>query len=613
MGVAPKFELAKGRTRYVCPYRLHHAMEDLRQVELFAGDVERAVGPDDVATREMIEAMVAGLGEGRWSGDRDAWEVPVEDRLWQAVTTDRHGCLGRTCAHARNCPQLEARRRIKEADVVVANHDLVLADLAGDGKLIGAARDAIYVFDEAHHLPDKAVSAFASSHLLGASRRELVRLAKLAGAVADVSSPADRVGVEGLRDEAQALEAHLGEVQRYFSALASLAPTDTAPRPALEFPESGFPEALADVAVSINAGAYALLNGLAAVLEALACGRDADRARQALFDKLIADVGVHVGQVEAIARTWALLASEPTADAPPIAKWVEARITRSTGTPVADFHLHASPVVADGLLRRLLWSQAAGAVMTSATLASLGTFDDFVRRAGLRGLPALTCVDLPSPFDYRSQAVLEIVPLAASPKDDVARTAEIQSYIAAYVGADTDEGTLVLFTSRRQMEAVARSLPAALRARVLMQGEQPKMQLMRTHCARIDRGEPATIFGLDSFAEGVDLPGRYCTHVVIARLPFAVPDTPVQNALSNWIARRGGNPFAELSVPDTARKLEQRAGRLIRTETDRGRITVLDTRLWTTGYGRAILRGLPPFRLVAMGREVELRCGAAMP
>jgi ATP-dependent DNA helicase DinG len=611
-GVAPKFELAKGRTRYVCPYRLQEAVAAQQQVDLFAGDVAHACRHDDAAAGATLDAMQAHVADGRWNGDRDAWATPLDDRLWQAVTTDRHGCLGRRCPHAGGCPQLEARRRIREADVVVANHDLVLADLANAAKLLGPARVAIYVFDEAHHLPEKAVSAFAQRHALGASRRALARLAKLAASVVAVVPPADRACVERLREEALALERDLGEVHAYFAALASLVPTDAVPRPSLAFPESGFPQALTARAQAINRTSGTLREALGAVLDALVRERGADRTRQPRVDRLTAELGIHAGQIEAIGKTWALLVCAPKPDAPPIAKWVEAiGAKRGMAGASVDFQLNASPVVAGAYLRALLWREVAGAVMTSATLTSLGTFDDFVRRAGLRGFPALSCVDLPSPFDYRSQAALEIVPLAASPKDAVAHTAEIQSYIAAYIGADIDEGTLVLFTSRSQMEAVAQGLPTALRARVLMQGEAPKSQLVRRHCARIDRGEPATLFGLDSFAEGVDLPGRYCTHVVIVRLPFAVPDTPVHSALSTWIARRGGNPFVALSVPDTARKLEQRAGRLIRTETDRGRITVLDTRLWTTSYGQQILRGLPPFRLIAMGREVVLQDGGA--
>jgi ATP-dependent DNA helicase DinG len=104
------------------------------------------------------------------------------------------------------------------------------------------------------------------------------------------------------------------------------------------------------------------------------------------------------------------------------------------------------------------------------------------------------------------------------------------------------------------------------------------------------------IFGLASFAEGIDLPGGYCMHVVIAKLPFAVPDDPVEAALAEWVESRGGNPFMEISVPDAALRLVQASGRLLRTEEDTGRITLLDRRVVTRQYGRRILDSLPPFR-----------------
>lgn len=610
--LTPKIELAKGRTRYVCPYRLQQAVEDLRQIQMFTADTRaRAVEDrEDAAARQTVGEMAARLHDGQWNGDRDLWETPVEERLWQALTTDRNGCLGRTCAHYRGCPQVEARRRIKEADIVVANHDLVLADLSNKGKLIGAPGECLYVFDEAHHLPDKAIAAFASGHLLGASRRQLDRLAKLATSIAQVVPPADRENLRAMRADAQALEEKLDDLQRFLASLQSLVPSDRIPRPTLEFQMSALPEEIEQTGISVLTLTGALGDQTATALDALARALTADRARQPLIEKLIADLGFHVGHLDEIRTTWELLMKAPSESAPPIAKWVEIWVPRQGGTAnmsALDFHVQASPVVAGGYLRALLWSKAAGVVLTSATIASLGSFDDFRARAGLARLPQLRCVDLPSPFDYANQAVLEIVALKASPKLVEAHTDEIVPLIESYVASERAEGTLVLFTSRRQMEAVAGRLPTHLRDRVQVQGVRPKGQLVQEHRSRIDRGEPATIFGLDSFAEGVDLAGRYCTHVVITKLPFAVPDHPVINALSAWIERRGGNPFLEIWVPDTARKLEQRVGRLIRSEADTGRVTVLDTRLWNTRYGKQILMGLPPFRLVALGRDVALR------
>jgi len=234
----------------------------------------------------------------------------------------------------------------------------------------------------------------------------------------------------------------------------------------------------------------------------------------------------------------------------------------------------------------------------------MGNFDDFLRRTGLASYDVAT-VDLPSPFDYQTQGTINI-PAMPNPKDYDKHTTALTDRLIGDLGKQGPEGMLVLFTSRRQMEDVAGRLPEALRARCLVQGEQSKREIIEEHCKRIDAGKPSVIFGLSSFTEGVDLPGAYCSMVVITKLPFQVPDSPVLRALSDWIERRGGNPFIEISCTDASRKLEQAVGRLIRTETDYGQVVITDPRLWDTRYGRAILKGLPPFRVVAKGKEVRV-------
>ena len=122
-----------------------------------------------------------------------------------------------------------------------------------------------------------------------------------------------------------------------------------------------------------------------------------------------------------------------------------------------------------------------------------------------------------------------------------------------------------------------------------------KSSLLEQHCGHIDAGVPSAIFGLASFFEGIDLPGSDCGHVVIAKLPFAVPDDPIAASHSELLQTQGRDPFMEISVPDAAQKLVQASGRLQRTEDDEGRITLLDKRLLTRRYGRAILETLPAF------------------
>ena len=154
----------------------------------------------------------------------------------------------------------------------------------------------------------------------------------------------------------------------------------------------------------------------------------------------------------------------------------------------------------------------------------------------------------------------------------------------------------MLFSSRRQMRDVLDKMPASLVNIILVQDDLTKQVLLDRHRSRLDKDEGSIIFGLASFAEGIDLPGKYLSHVVITRIPFSVPDDPVEKTLSEWIEAKGGNPFLQITVPDASIRLVQAVGRLLRTESDTGKISMLDRRVQTKRYGKQLLNSLPPFR-----------------
>ena len=228
--------------------------------------------------------------------------------------------------------------------------------------------------------------------------------------------------------------------------------------------------------------------------------------------------------------------------------------------------------------------------MTSATLSALGKFDRFQERSGIP--PTARWKQVASPFDA-SKAVFAVPAMMSLPSDAESHTAELTELIPELI-AD-DDGALLLFTSRRQMESVLEVVEGILPHHILVQDRMSKNALLTQHRAFIDGGERSAIFGLASFFEGIDLPGAYCSHVVIAKLPFAVPDDPIAAAHSELLEAQGRDPFMEISVPDAAQKLVQASGRLLRTEADEGRITLLDRRLVSRRYGRAILETLPGF------------------
>ena len=601
-GLTASIALAKARTRYVCQYKLLQSIAEMSQSSMFEKS-ERADGVDPDEIRQDVEDMAKEFAEGLWDGDRDTRKV-VTDEVWKSITTDRNGCLNRGCAHFKSCAQVKARVRIKEADIVVANHDLVLADLAmGGGKILPSPEETFYVFDEAHFLPEKAVNVFASSHFVAAERRAAEKLVMLAPTIGDTLGYGFDELAHSIAEEAGRLGDGLRDIQSYLNGLAQLIPSDKIPRPTLEFQESCIPAEFFEIGNNIKAAANRITDLLAKVQEVIGEILKVDRSKQALLEKLLSDIGFYVGRAEEVSTTWDLFLAEPETGAPPVAKWIEAVKFKKT----IDFQINSSPVVAAGYLKSLLWEKAAGVILTSATMSSLGSFEDFLRRAGLKSYGSLVSVlDLPSPFDYATQGTLEI-PAFPSPKNEEAHNKALVAEVNANIAAmDKATGMLVLYTSKRKMNHVVENLPAALRKLVLVQGAQSKDSIISEHKARIDAGQPSVIFGLESFSVGVDLAGAYCVHVMVTQLPFAVPDNPVLRALSAWITAKGGDPFMQITVPAAARKLEQSVGRLIRSELDYGRVTVTDPRLWDSRFGRAILRGLPPFRLIAKGKEVFL-------
>jgi ATP-dependent DNA helicase DinG len=282
------------------------------------------------------------------------------------------------------------------------------------------------------------------------------------------------------------------------------------------------------------------------------------------------------------------------AERPPNVRWLSVETFAKQKTLV----IHAGPMTAAYFLDRSLWMRAYGVVLTSATLRGMGLFHRFRMDCGLQRFDEQHFLAVPSPFNYNDQATLNLPAMQYLPNEQHKEwRGEVVSKLAEII--DTSEATLVLFTSRQVMEDVYRQLPAELAALVLIQGDtlSPKNMVLR-HIRQIEAGHGSIIFGMDRFAEGIDLPGSLCTHVIITKLPFPVFTRPIEQAKQEWIIRRGGQPFTALSLPAVSVKLIQACGRLLRKETDSGRITILDRRLLTKGYGKQLLQHLPDYRLM---------------
>ncbi|HEZ4273910.1 TPA: ATP-dependent DNA helicase DinG, partial [Neisseria meningitidis] len=353
------------------------------------------------------------------------------------------------------------------------------------------------------------------------------------------------------------------------------------------------PEGLETTVSNTAIAARSLLKHVIGLNDALSAARREKEQDGALLDRLTSEFGLFIARIEQISAVWDLLSTVPLEGEEPLAKWITRRADDKN-----DYIFNASPISSASHLANSLWRRAAGAVLTSATLQSLGNFNLMLRQTGLQWLPETTTLALKSPFDFEKQGELYIPPIYASPKDPEAHTAAVIEWLPKLISPTEAIGTLVLFSSRKQMQDVALRLPGDYLPLLLVQGELPKAVLLQKHHRAIEEGKASIIFGLDSFAEGLDLPGTACVQVIIAKLPFAMPDNPIEKTQNRWIEQRGGNPFIEITVPEAGIKLIQAVGRLIRTEQDYGRVTILDNRIKTQRYGQQLLAGLPPFKRI---------------
>ncbi|MFC3609530.1 ATP-dependent DNA helicase DinG [Stutzerimonas tarimensis] len=598
-GLSFSFALAKGRGRYLCLSKLDLLLQEgqaqTATAQLFEDEGFRI--DVDEASLKLFGSMVEKLAGNRWDGDRDAWPQAIEDADWSRLTTDHSQCTGRHCPNFQQCSFYRAREGMTKVDVIVTNHDMVLADLAlGGGAVLPDPRETLYVFDEGHHLPDKAIGHFAHFTRLRSTADWLAQIDKnLTKLLAQYPLPGE---LGRLMEQVPELARDLRTQQQFmFSACEQVADfragedMEGRERPRHRFVGGVVPEHLCELGLELKKGFARLSDLFTRLTELLKQAMDGETgtgiaSHQAeewypLFGSLLM-------RAQGNWELWTAFTLEDPEDSVPMARWM----TLAESGALHDIEVNASPILAAETLRRNLWNVAHGALVTSATLTALGTFDRFRMRAGLPR-DAVTAV-VPSPFNYAEAGVLQVPDLRADPRDAAGHTAAIVRELPRLV--EGARGTLVLFSSRRQMQDVFDGLDRDWRRRVLIQGNLSKQETLNKHKARVDDGEPSVLFGLASFAEGVDLPGAYCEHVVIAKIPFAVPDDPVEAALAEWIEARGGNPFMEIAVPDASLRLIQACGRLLRTEEDRGTVTLLDRRLVTQRYGKAILNALPPFR-----------------
>jgi ATP-dependent DNA helicase DinG len=498
-----------------------------------------------------FQRVVAWSGRTR-SGDMAEMEsLPEDSPLLPLVTSTTDNCIGTECPFWGDCFVVQARQRAQAADVVVVNHHLLLADLAlkqeGFGEILPGAQ--AFVIDEAHQLPELAAQFFGE----GIGARPLVELARDAlgegktvpGALASLQAPAHT-----LEAATRALRAAMDNLPIRGTAWRALDEVDV--EPALQ----------------------AVVQGLQGLQDALAPLRQAAPGLEACH------VRAHDHALRL--RRWLGDTSPDVANTNNDANndtsvhWYEL-------TP-RGFRFQRTPLDVSAPLRAHREQSNAAWVFTSATLAVAGKFNHMAQRLGIEHARELL---EPSPFDWDTQALCYLPPQLPEP----ANRAFGQAVLAAVRPVLEASGgrAFLLFASHRALREAAEALKDAPWP-LFVQGSEPRHVLLQ----KFRESGNGVLLGTASFREGVDVAGDALSVVVIDKLPFAAPDDPVFEARLDAIRRSGGNPFRDEQVPQAVIALKQGAGRLIRTETDRGVLVLCDPRLLGKTYGKTFLDSLPP-------------------
>lgn len=599
LGLPIRVALLKGRSNYLCLHRMEQARHSPESAQPGAQRALAKIETWAQSTRTGDMAELTGLDE--------------RSSLWPLVTSTRDNCLGSSCPRYRACHVNLARKEAMASDVVVINHHLFFADMAvresGVAELLPTVR--VTVFDEAHQLNEIGVNflgqQLSTVQLLELSRDVLATGLQLARGLVDWHALTGRLE-KSSRDLRLAAGLHRGSVRLRWTEAWPEGVEESEWTVALQ----NLQQALAQVQSGLDTVAE-LAPDFQRLLE-----RTRELGQQAtLFSTPPDPEGVRWAEVSAQLRlvqspldiAQAFSALTRPMPAPQAADDADADNEDASDPDSVQALLAGAPQLdadhqaGQGGVGQRAW------IFTSATLGDEPSLRWFTEPCGLTSAQVM---QVTSPFDYAQQAALYVPAHLPKPGDPghAGHVAQLVVEAVQLLGGRT----LVLTTTLNAMRAIGEYLQTRLdpasNVEVLVQGQSPKRRLMERFREGAGQGRSGCVLVASaSFWEGFDVPGDALQLVVIDKLPFPPPGDPLFEARSQRVTREGRSAFADHALPEAAVALKQGAGRLIRSETDRGVLVVCDTRLATMSYGRRLVRGLPEMRRLSGHAEFLVTLG----
>jgi ATP-dependent DNA helicase DinG len=537
LGLPVNTTLLKGRANYLCNFRLVEYEKHNRYMPVQLQDslVSIKHWAAQTATGDLTELA----------------DLPENSPIQAGITSTAENCLGQGCEFYDECFVLKARRNANEADLVIVNHHLLMADLAlrdtGFGEVLPKA--SFIIFDEAHQLPELAADFFANT----VSSRQLLELINDTRA-AYLSDANDVPGFAEIPDVLQA------SLQKFRLTLGN---SDR---------RSAWLEVSVDKSIS---GAFDVLYEKLVALES---ALDQLSSRSKSLENCWKRAGNLLGMLKDFRER----------ESDEFVQWLE---TRGHG-----FLLHQTPLDISSIFQQRLSQHECQCIYTSATLA---VGDDFSHFAGQLGLNEIKSQTWPSPFDYQNQALLYLPENMPEPGEPAYTTTVIN---AALPVIQASQGhAFILFTSHRALREATDLIMNKIDYPILVQGDAPRTELLET----FRRTKHAVLLGTSSFWEGVDVKGQALSSVIIDKLPFASPDDPVFRARAVKMQEQGINPFMDYQLPQAIIVLKQGVGRLIRDMNDYGVLMICDPRLRSKSYGKKFLNSLPRMNITGSIADVE--------